>query len=31
MPLPVRTVGEGGFDGDESVHGSPHGFEWTGL
>ena len=27
VPLPVRTDGGGGIDGDESVHGSPHGFE----
>ena len=27
VPLPVRTGGGGGFDSDESVHGSPVGFE----
>jgi len=27
VPLPVRTGGGGGSDGDESVHGSPHGLE----
>ena len=27
VPLPVRTGGGGGFNGDESVHGTPYGFE----
>ena len=27
VPLPVRNGGGGSFDGDESIHGSPHGFE----